>query len=83
MAARRDLRELPELEGWLSFPDAARELGISRQRLHQLAEKDPPVIETARRVGRYGVPFYVMREAEVAALKRRRALGVLEELWTG
>lgn len=72
MAGKRDLRQLPELEGWVTFPDAAEDLGISRQRLHQVAERDdPPVIETARRIGRRHVIF-VMRAAEVADLKRRR-----------
>lgn len=79
--AKRNLRDLPELEGWLLFPDAAVELGISRQRFHQLAEKDdPPVIETARRIGRRGARYYVVRTAEVEDLKRRREGG--QELWT-
>lgn len=69
---KRDLRQLPELEGWITFPDAAEELGITRQRIHQIAEKDDPVvIETALRLGRKHVIF-VMRISEVEDLKRRR-----------
>lgn len=80
--AKRDLRELPELEGWLTFPDAAAELGISRQRFHQLAEKtDPVIIETACRAGRRSTGIhYFVREAEIAELKRRREGG--QVLWT-
>lgn len=81
MAGKRDLRQLPELEGWVSFPDAAEEIGISRQRLFQLAEKESPVvIETAMRVGR-NRPVYVMRQAEVDELKRRREEKGDKEPW--
>jgi hypothetical protein len=81
MAGKRDLRQLPELEGWVSFPDAAEEIGISRQRLFQLAEKtDPTVVETAVRIGKHR-PVYVMREAEVAELKARGEVKGNKEPW--
>jgi len=30
-------REIPELEGWLTIPDAAKALELSRQYVHRLA----------------------------------------------
>lgn len=66
MGTKRDLRTLPELEGWLTFPEIAAYLGISRQRVHQLVESG--VITTAHRRGH----MYLAREAEVRALRERK-----------
>ncbi len=69
--------DLPALEGWTALPDAATELGISRQRAHQLlqASRDGgerpghvAYFTTARRAG----TVIVVRTAEVMALKARR-----------
>lgn len=68
---KRDLRTLPELEGWLTFTQAAMELGISRQRFYQLAEAGQ--LQTAQRLGER--PTYIVRTAEVRALKRQRSGG--------
>ncbi len=68
---KRDLRTLPELEGWLTFTQAAVELGISRQRFYQLAEAGQ--LQTAHRLGER--PTYIVRTAEVRALKRQRSGG--------
>lgn len=68
---KRDLRTLPELEGWLTFTQAAMELGISRQRFYQLAEADQ--VQTAQRLGER--PTYIVRTAEVKAMKRQRQGG--------
>lgn len=72
---KRDLRALPELEGWLTFTEAAEELGISRQRFYQLAEatdaEGNPRVQTAHRLG--ARPTYIVRTAEVASLKLARS----------
>lgn len=72
-STRRSLSELPALEGWMTFPEAAAALGISRQRMHQLAElvreDGTPELETASRLGTR--PVYVIRSAEVRARKAR------------
>lgn len=68
---RRDLKALPELEGWVTFTEAAGILGISRQRFYQLAESG--AVETARRLG--ARPTYIVREAEVEGMKEQRQLG--------
>lgn len=71
---KRDLRGLPELEGWLTFTEAAEVLKISRQRFYQLAEAvdehGTPRIKTAQRLG--ARPTYIVRTAEVTALKAQR-----------
>lgn len=72
---KRDLRTLPELEGWLTFTQAALELGISRQRFYQLAEAGQ--LQTAQRLGER--PTYIVRTAEVRALKLQRQGGGASE----
>lgn len=69
MGTKRGLHTLPELEGWLTFPEIAEYLGISRQRVHQLAESG--VITSAHRLGKR--PTYIAREAEVKLLKNRKS----------
>lgn len=81
MSGKRDLRQSPELDGWLLFPDAADVIGISRQRLFQLAEKDePPVIKTVVRIGRRRT-IYAMREVEAMDLKQRREAAGKDTPW--
>lgn len=60
------LKELPVLEGWISLPDAARKMNISRQRIHQLV--DAGRFTTACRIG----TFAIVREAEVDKLLTSR-----------
>lgn len=71
---KRDLRQLPELEGWLTFTEAAETLGISRQRFYQLAEAidehGTPRVKTAQKLG--ARPTYIVRTAEVTAIKAQR-----------
>jgi hypothetical protein len=62
------LKDLPVLEGWMSLPDAARALEVTRQRIHQ--QVDGGEFKTARRIG----TFAIVREAEVlekVALKEK------------
>ena len=72
--------DLPPLEGWMALPDAATELGMSRQRAHQLLQASrereyldpesavPSYFITARRAG----TVIMVRTAEVMALKSLR-----------
>jgi hypothetical protein len=69
MPGKINLRALPQLEGWLTFTQAAAELGISRQRFYQLAEDGK--LQTATRLGER--PTYIVRTAEVRALKLKRS----------
>jgi hypothetical protein len=41
---------VPELDGWLSEPEVASWLGVTRQRVHQMIKQDK--IQTAHRIGR-------------------------------
>jgi hypothetical protein len=59
----RSLMDLPELVGWLTFGEAAREMNISVERVRQLASEPHPKLTTARRIGRR--PLGIVREAEV------------------
>jgi hypothetical protein len=59
---------IPELEGWMTLPGAARELGITRTRVHQLAKAG--AFETIHRIGE----IKIVRTVEVAARKTNRAL---------
>jgi flavin-dependent dehydrogenase len=69
-----DLAELPELEGWLSFPVAADRLKVTRQRLHQMLQEGK--FETARRIPGTGKrpAGYVIREAEVNKILEEQAV---------
>jgi excisionase family DNA binding protein len=58
------MEELPELEGWLTLPEAASDLQISRQRFYQMVQEGK--ITTCRRLGRR--PIYIVREQEIQEL---------------
>lgn len=55
---------IPQLEGWMTLPDAARELGITRSRVHQLV---PGQLPSVRRIGN----LKIVRTVEVMARKQR------------
>lgn len=59
----RSLMTLQELTGWLTFGEAAEEMGISVERVRQLATGDQPKLRTARRLGRR--PIGIVREVEI------------------
>jgi predicted DNA-binding transcriptional regulator AlpA len=69
MTSRRAMAELPLFEGWITLPEAAKELGITRARAYQLVQEER--ITTAHRLG--GRPIYIVREAEIAQLKAGRS----------
>lgn len=62
------LKELPELAGWLTFGEAAAELGISGERFRQMAQEGK--LTTAHRIGRR--PVGIVQEAEIVALAQAR-----------
>lgn len=70
MAARMftSLRELPELEGWLTFGEAAVELEVTGERIRQMAQEGK--LATAHRIGRR--PVGVVREEEINAIIAHR-----------
>lgn len=71
MAAERKFRslsELPELEGWLTFGEAAEDLDRTGERIRQMAQEGK--FQTAHRLGRR--PIGVIRESEVKEILRTR-----------
>jgi hypothetical protein len=73
----RSLNDLPELPGWLTFGEAAVEMGISVERVRQLASAPNAKLTTAHRIGRR--PLGIVREAEVQAWKLRKTERVTAE----
>jgi hypothetical protein len=76
------MEDLPELEGWVSLPAAAEQLGRTRQRASQLAESGE--FKTAHRImGTAGTrpALIVVREAElrVKLEERERAAASKQE----
>jgi hypothetical protein len=67
----RSLMDLPELTGWLTFGEAAQKMGISVERVRQLASQPNPKLTTARRIGLR--PLGIVREAEVREWISRKA----------
>lgn len=62
--------EVPRLEGWITFPEAAEILSVTKQMIHKMAFGPKPVLRIVRRVG--DKPIYVVDETEVLTLKKRR-----------
>lgn len=64
--------EIPKLEGWLSFPEAAEELGLSKQMVHKMVFV-LGIFDIAKDVRSIGEkPIYVVRESKVLDLKEKR-----------
>ena len=64
-------QEIQKLEGWLSIPEAAYELGLSKQMIHKMISNDIfNIIDDVRKIGEK--PMYIVRESAVAALKKSR-----------
>jgi hypothetical protein len=64
----KSLKELDELPGWLTFGDAALDLGVSGERIRQMAQEGK--LHTAKRIGRR--PVGIVKESEVAELVRQK-----------
>lgn len=62
------LSDVPEMEGWLTLPEAAAELGISRTRTADMVREGK--ITTCMRLGRR--PYFVVREVEIRQIKADR-----------
>jgi hypothetical protein len=67
----RDMRQVPVLEGWITLPEAAEDLGISRARVHQMAQEEK--LTTVSQLGRR--PVYIVREVEIRRIKEERQAG--------
>jgi hypothetical protein len=59
----QSLSRLPELAGWLTFGEAAQRMGITVERVRQLASEPNRRLKTAHRIGLR--PLGIVREAEV------------------
>jgi excisionase family DNA binding protein len=57
------IKDLPELPGWLTFGEAAKDLGLTSERVRQMAQEGK--LHTAHRIGRH--PIGVVEEAEIHA----------------
>ncbi len=65
-------KEIPRLEDWLSIPEAALELGVSKQMVHKMINT-LDVFDYERDVRKVGdKPMYLVRESAVKALKKSR-----------
>jgi hypothetical protein len=64
------LKNTSPMEGWILLADAARELGISRQSMHEAVEAGR--VETAVYLGETRL-VYAMRRAEIPEVRRRLA----------
>lgn len=63
----RSSEDLPELEGWITLPEAAQVLGVSRSMAHIMVFGTEQKIKTAHRLGHK--PLIVCREAEIRKMK--------------
>lgn len=62
------MEDLPELEGWLTLPEAAKLLGLTRQRVYQMVQ-----VGTLKSVMKLGdKPTYIIRKAEIEPLVQAR-----------
>lgn len=66
----RSLKNLPELAGWLTFGEAAQAMGVSVERVRQLASEPNQRLKTAHRIGQR--PLGIVREAEVREWIRQK-----------
>ena len=62
---------IPQLEGWMTLPDAARALGITRSRIHQLVPgpNGPGQLRSARKIGKLTIVRTVEVENRLARLR--------------
>lgn len=64
-----DLSKASKLEGWLTFSEAARQLGVTRQAMFGMVARDE--LTNVRSLGDRK-PIYVVADAEVAELAVKR-----------
>lgn len=71
--------EIPRLEGWLSVPEAAFALGVSKQMIHKMIHS-LNVFNCERDVRKVGdKPMYLVRESAVEALRKSRDGAITEQ----
>lgn len=63
MGKRIDLEKVDEVTSWLSLPQVAERLNLSRQRVHRLAADG--YFDTLSRIGTFLVVFYEEVEEKV------------------
>lgn len=64
-----DVNEVLPLEGWMTFPEVAKLLGVTNQAVHKMVFEGDH-FPGVRSVGEK--PLYVVPRAEVAALEQKR-----------
>lgn len=74
MATSINTAGLPRLEGWQTVPEAASDLGVTRQRFYQMVNEGK--IQTVHTIGRR--PVLIVRTAEIVKLVRERAESEVE-----
>lgn len=67
--------DVPKLEGWATFPEAAAELGVTKQAIHKMVFENGE-FQSLRAVG--SKPVYVISIEEVQAKKESRHTAALE-----
>jgi excisionase family DNA binding protein len=65
------LKELDELPGYLTFGEAAEDLGVTGERVRQMAQEGK--LRTAKRLGRR--PVGIVTEGEIRAIVEKRKQG--------
>lgn len=66
--------EIPELEGWLTFPQAGRVLKVSKQMIHKMVFA-LRLFDTSKDVRRVGdKPIYLVREQTILAHKKSKEM---------
>lgn len=65
-------KTVPRLPGWLTAPEAAKVLGVTKQGIHQLIHSDKKPLPSTHRIGD-GKPVYLLWELEVLELQAHRA----------
>lgn len=68
MGSRIRLEDVPQVDEWMSLPEAGDSLGVSRQQVHRMAASGR--FETLSRVGTY----LVVASQEVLSMQSSRAL---------
>lgn len=64
---KQDADSIPVLQHWVSLPDAADELGLRRQRVHQMAGEG--VFKTLHKISKTGRPIAVIKRSELEKIK--------------
>lgn len=61
-----DAEDVPVVEEYVSLPDAADEMGLSRKRVHQMAGEGK--FKTLRKLSKEGRPTFMIKRTELAEI---------------